>query len=412
MEQNASRPWAWLCVAALLAGCDGSAVLVPIDEELGEPAVEAADEGTGETVESEGEDPGELDCAALDTCGEPDPLPIDPEPLAPDAGVAGALDAGSPDAGRADAGTALKPDAGAPPPATLYVAGAKLLVRTWTILRTSASTGASAVTNIEPHGGVSDGSHGSGMPLGMLPPGQVVVLQSGAQSNGHWKVKYDGQVGWILASRVAAIDPAAHPVAVALRYRNAFFKHQLHRPSWNKDGPYSSGTCAPTSLAMAARIFGKEPMGLSIEQSIHRSRQSYGVSSDAVGTNRYQIRTGALNLGLSVATFSTVGTPAAMLTRIDGQLAKKRVFVLEGQSGDSSSASAYQAAFNRKYAAAGVTRRYTFDGKHSIAVFGRDAATGGYVVADPISEVGVVVLTAGELKDFFVRWGGTGNAVW
>lgn len=59
-----------------------------------------------------------------------------------------------------------------------------------------------------------------------------------------------------------------------------------------------------------------------------------------------------------------------------------------------------------------MTRRYTFDGRHSVAVFGRDAATGGYVVADPISEVGVVVLTGPELKDFFVRWGGTGNAVW
>jgi hypothetical protein len=163
---------------------------------------------------------------------------------------------------------------------------------------------------------------------------------------------------------------------------------------------------------MGARIFGKEPSGLSIEESIHRSRKSYGVTTDAVGTNRTQIRTGALNLGLSVATFSTVASPSAMLDRIAGQLAKQRVFVLEGQSGDSSSASTYQAAFNRKYAAAGVSRRYTFDGRHSIAVFGRDAATGGYVVADPISEVGVVVLTGAELKDFFVRWGGTGNAVW
>lgn len=411
MGHNTSRQWV-LLLAVAIAGCDGTAVLVPVDEELGEPAVEAPDEGTGETVESGAEEPGELDCAALDTCGEPEPLPVDPEPAGPDAGAA---DAGSADAGAVvtpDAGTVVKPDAGTPPPTTLYVAGAKLLVRSWTYLRTSASTGASAVTNIEPHGGVADGSHGSGMPLGMLPPGQVVVLQSGAQSNGHWKVKYDGQVGWILATRVAAIDPAAHPVAVALRYRNAFFKHQLHRPSWNKDGPYSSGTCAPTSLAMGARIFGKEPMGLSIEQSIHRSRNSYGVSTDSVGTNRYQIRTGALNLGLSVATFGTVASPGAMLSRIDGQLAKKRVFVLEGQSGDSSTASVYQAAFNRKYAAAGVTRRYTFDGKHSIAVFGRDAATGGYVVADPISEVGVVVLTAAELKDFITRWGGTGNAVW
>jgi hypothetical protein len=407
----------WVLLAAVaLWGCEGSAVLVPVDEELGEPAVLAPDDGTGETIVDEEADPVAEDCALTDTCPEAldpvevvdpeDPSPVDP--FDPPAAAAGA-DAGSP-----DAGSPPKPDAGTviPAPTTLYVVNAKLLVRTWTYLRTSASSTASVVSSIDPNGGVADGSHGSGMPKGMLSPGQVVVLQSATKSNGFWKVKYDGATGYIAANRVAALNPAWHPVSVALAYRNAFFKHQLHRTAWNKDGPYSSGTCAPTSLAMAARIFGKEPSGLSIEESIHRSRKSYGVSSDAVGTNRYQIRTGALNLGLSVATHSTVASPSAMLTRIDGQLAKKRVFVLEGQSGDSSSASRYQAAFNRKYSAAGVTRRYTFDGRHSIAVFGRDAATGGYVVADPISEVGVVVLTGPELKDFFTRWGGTGNSVW
>jgi hypothetical protein len=387
----------WLLIASVAVwGCDGTAQLVPANEDLPEEGLETPDEAMEVVADAE-EEPVAVDCAATDSCTTEPEEPVDatPEPVA-------------------DAGTPPVVDAGTPLATTLYLTGAKLLVRTWTYLRSTASTSGAIITSIEPSGGVSDSEHGSGMPRGMLSPGQVVVLQSGTQSNGFWKVKYDGAVGFIAASKVAAIDPAAHPVSVALKYRNAFFKHQLHRANWNKDGPYTSGTCAPTSLAMAARIFGHEPMGLSIEQSIHRSRQSYGESSDHVGTNRTQIRTGALNMGLEVATFSTVASTGSMRTRIDGQLAKKRVFVLEGQSGIESTTtpSLYQSAFNKKYAAAGITRRYTFDGRHSIAVFGRDAATGGYVVADPISEVGVVVLTGAELEDFFKRWGGTGNAVW
>jgi len=101
-----------------------------------------------------------------------------------------------------------------------------------------------------------------------------------------------------------------------------------------------------------------------------------------------------------------------MLTRIDQQLAAKRVVVLEGQPGIANAgATTYQKAFNRAYAAAGLSSSYTFDGRHSIPVLGKDSA-GKYVVGDPISEVGMVALTGAELKDFFARWGDSGNAVW
>lgn len=142
----------------------------------------------------EGADPGELDCAVLGTCPEAtDPDPTEPDPTEPDptsdAGTQPARsDAGSADAGRTspDAG---RLDAGAPPPPSPFVVGARLLVRTWTYLRTAASSTASAVTTVDPHGGVSDGSHGAGMPKGMLPPAQVVTLASATKVNGFWKVK-------------------------------------------------------------------------------------------------------------------------------------------------------------------------------------------------------------------------------
>jgi hypothetical protein len=241
----------------------------------------------------------------------------------------------------------------------------------------------------------------------------VVTLLAVAPSAGYLHVKYDGHNGWVASSRLVWVDPRLKPVAFALKpdVRNAFFKHQLRRTRFNKDGPYSSGTCAPTSLAMGARIFGKEPWGLSIEQSIHRSRMSYGVGTDHVGTNRYQIRQGAQALGLKIAPLDTVLSATAMLTRIANQLAAKRVVVLEGQPGVAGPATTYQKAFNRAYNQQGVNDVYDFDGRHSILVMGRET-DGGYVVADPISEVGVVTLTGPELKDFIVRWGGTGNAVW
>ncbi len=393
-----------LMVIAAACGPGPKLIEVPADDPTFE-SPDASDEGTGEVVKLE--EPADAGPFCVeDLCPEEpgDGGATEPEEEEADAGVA--VDAGQP----ADAGESS--DAGSSPP-TGPVVGSKFVVRAYSAFRSSASASGALLTSVAPHGGVKDSDHGPGQPLGYLPQGQVVVLAAVAPSNGYRKVKYDGKTGWIQASRLSWVDPALKPFDFAVRpaNRNAFFKNQLHRTAWNKDGAYFSGTCAPTSLAMAARIFGKEPGGLSIEQSIHRSRQSYGIGTDHVGTNRYQIRQGAQALGLKVAPMDTLLSDAAMLTRIADQLAKKRVVVLEGEPGVvSTTPTAYQQAFNLAYAAAGSSAKYTFDGRHSIAVIGRDGA--GYVVGDPISEVGMVVLTGSQLKDFFARWGGTGNAVW
>ncbi|MEW5742879.1 MAG: hypothetical protein AB1938_28445 [Myxococcota bacterium] len=436
MTTNA-RVGLWLPVLVLLGGC-GPGVL-----EDGEDLEEyVGDDGTGDEVAAV--DPMPSDCPeepcdetpvdAVEPDGGEDEGLVDEDAGAEeeDAGTAPEADAGdvetdagvpvgdggplagrdggvATDAGvRADAGVV---DAGVP---SLWVVGRKILVRGYVTFRSAASSTASAITSVDPNGGVTDSAHGGGMPRGQLPPGQVVTLASATKTNGFYRVTYDGKTGWLPASWLLPVDTSKHPVDFALgaSARNAFFKHQLRRTKFNKDGPLSSGTCAPTSLAMAARVFGKEPSGLSIEESIHRARMSYGATSDSTGTFRSQITRGATALGLSVRVLDTRLSPVAMLTRIDQQLAAKRVVVLEGQPGIADAgATAYQRAFNRAYAAAGVTRTYTFDGRHSILVLGKDSA-GRYVVGDPISEVGMVALTGAELKDFFARWGGTGNAVW
>lgn len=417
----------WVLGALLLVGCGPDPKLTdvvgapPADDPTFE-SPDASDEGTGEVVEVEEPDAGPLCLEDLcpeeegDGGFEPDDggmLPEEEEDAgAADAGAAVATaDAGKPDAGKPDAG---KADAGvAPPPVVGPVVGSKFIVRAYSAFRSSASPSGALIASVAPNGGVKNSEHGSGQPLGYLSQGQVVTLAATATSNGYRRVKYDGKLGWMQAARLTWVDPAVKPFDFAARpaNRNAFFKHQLHRSAWNKDGAYYSGTCAPTSLAMAARIFNKEPNGLSIEQSIHRSRQSYGVGTDHVGTNRFQIRTGAQALGLKVAPLDTRLSAAAMLSRIATQLSLKRVVVLEGEPGTPGGPTVYQQAFNTAYGKAGSNASYTFDGRHSIAVIARDAS-GGYVVGDPISEVGMVVLTGTQLKDFFARWGGTGNAVW
>ena len=61
---------------------------------------------------------------------------------------------------------------------------------------------------------------------------------------------------------------------------------------------------------------------------------------------------------------------------------------------------------NRVYTYGDDPREY-----HSILVVSR-LANGKYLVADPLSEVGMVTMNRATLKSYFSRWGGTGNVVW
>jgi hypothetical protein len=200
----------------------------------------------------------------------------------------------------------------------------------------------------------------------------------------------------------APAAPAAKPpgyVETALQHPNRFFKRQVRHPKWNPTGPLFSGNCAPTSLAMAAKVFGKEPAGLTIEQSIDRVRVMMNKPSDSGGASSAQVRLGAQRLGLKLR--------AMAKGELDSELAKKHVVVLMGYPGldGTNNASAYQQAFRT----AGYY--YTFDGFHSIAVLGKTSG-GKYVVADPLSKIGVITMSTAQMADYWKRWGGSGTAVW
>jgi hypothetical protein len=165
---------------------------------------------------------------------------------------------------------------------------------------------------------------------------------------------------------------------------------------------------------MARRIFGKEPAGLSIEQSIHAVRDvCCPGTNDSQGTTSSQMAYHAGQLGLNVAKFwNESPSTEDKMDRVDNQLDKGRVFLLRGRPGKP-----YRDAMTAANTAAGVTyhRVYTFgidaDDRHWILVVARKE-NGKYVVADPISEVGFVTLTRAELKGFFSLAGGGGNAYW
>lgn len=369
-------------------------------------AIDDGDDGVGAVLDVADPSTGPDDCVDLDLCdGAVVEGPLGADEVAPS-------------------------DSEVEPAAQALVVGARFLTRTYAYLRKYPKADAPAVKGIEPEGGVdNDHLHHHGQPAGMLSPAQKVELVDSEPQNGFYKVKYGGGIGWIHAKKLVPVQPGMHPVDFAMKHPNMFFKHQIRRSLWNKDGPSESGSCAPTSLAMAARILGREPAGLSVEESIHRVRRLYehpiDEASDTAGTTRYEIYEAATSkaLDLSVHPMSKdFANPDKALAALNAQLAKKRLVVLEGNTGKkgASKPSAYQKAFNEIYAAAkkaGKTLyRYEYISavNHSILVLGRDAK-GRYVVGDPMSEVGFAAIGPAAMKDFMTRFvghRGTGNAVW
>lgn len=374
-----------------------------LDPEAGLP--DAPDEPIGEELAEDAHAEAEDPCLDHDQCED---LPGVLDPLDP-----GTSDAQSPVEGQtSQAATAARP-----------VAGSKMITKAYAGFRRSASATA-ALIDVAPRGVVPDSRHPSRNPVGLLPPGKTVTLLDPAPVNGFLRVQYAGRSGWILQRKLLFRNPTLTRVRLALQpaARHAFFKHQIRRPRWNKDGPLRSGNCSPTSLAMAVSILGAEPAGLSVEQSIHRVRAKYDPAlRESIGTTRSQIETAARRLDLEVLGLRTDLPPDRALTRLNGQLSRGRLVVLNGVPGKKDSGpTLYERAFTRAYAVAiagGATlrhRSYNYDGAHSILVLGRDAS-GRYVVADPISEVGYVALTSAEIRDFMTRFRynrGTGIAVW
>lgn len=177
-------------------------------------------------------------------------------------------------------------------------------------------------------------------------------------------------------------------VAEALRNPVGIFKQQ-YRSRFNPTGPLRSSNCGPASLAMAVKAFGLEPKGLTVEQSIDRTRRHMtGNTDDGDAVNEGEILRGALRLGLKAKGMSRGG--------LDAQLAAGRMVVLTGRP-----VGAYRTGF---------PGYPSFTGFHAILVVGKTAS--GYVVNDPLSRRGPVRLSREQLAAYWSHGGGSGIAVW
>jgi len=387
----------------LLTGClDGWIGDAGPDALLPDEGIPAPDDGVGELIDDADPNPGYDPCLEDDICPEDD----GGEGGAGGSGTTG--EGGAPGQGGAGGGKTSEPEH-EPPPTGKYEQGDLLLVLKYAKFRKQPNN-AAGTKPIHPNGG----AHG-GHPKGTIPPGQVVTVTSAPFTNGYYKVAYKGYQGWVHKTKLYLVDVNMHPVKFARQaaVRDAFFMHQIKRAKWNKDGPYSSANCAPTSLAMAAKIFDLATRGRTIENGIHEARNAYNAPSDeSIGTNRAQIRYGAKQLGFSVKELGTnLASASDEMNRIDKHLGWNRVVVLEGQANGSQGA-AYRNRMTQAYHNQGVTNAYYYyQGRHSILVVAK-MPNGNYVVADPLSEVGMVTLSRPQLKSFFKYWGGTGNVLY
>ena len=398
---------AWAATLSFVAACAdlGEGSLGPasedwadedalVDEGIPDPD---SDPGTGAPVDDPDPAPADDPCLEFDDCPETDGG-SDPDGIAEDVG--------------ADDGAANDTITTSTPK---YDAGDVLLVLAYAKLRKHPNKDAGTV---DVHTG--GGAHG-GHPKGTVPPGQEVVVLGAIPTNKYYKVKYKSHPGWMHRNKLELFDTSVHPVKFARRWavRNAFFMHQLRRARWNKDGLSSSTNCAPTSLAMAAKIFGYSTPGKTIEQSIHEARLKYDPAplceaGKYCGTSRAEIRLAAQKMGFHVKTLNEAGDTEYRMQRIDKALANKHVMQLEGWAG-----SKYRARMTEAYRNSNIAwvndRVYTYgddpEEYHSILVVSR-LANGKYLVADPLSEVGMVTMNRATLKSYFSRWGGTGNVVW
>ncbi len=371
-----------LACSVCFAACDG-------ESDLG--SAEGRELPPGQVIELPESDAAADPCLELDFC-----------PEQPDGGAAGSGGtsgaSGSAGAGGGDASAGAggsTPDAGSGGPQV----GSKLLVRTYAYLRKSASDSAGVVESIAPNGGIDDANH-PGQPLGLIPPGQEVTVEAAGVTNGYYNVRYDGKVGFVGKQKVVPLDESVHAVERAMKpeARDAFFKRQVRWAKYNQDGPSSSSNCGPTSMAMARSIFRKEPSGLSVEQSIHKVRAACCGLGDSDATSSTELVNASEKLGLAGVRFGAFGSNEATLDNMDQELDKKRVFMLRGRPGLD-----YRAAMTAAHKAAGVSYKYTFgvesDDFHFILVVGR-LSSGKYVVADPLSRVGMVEIGRPDLKSY------------
>ncbi len=208
----------------------------------------------------------------------------------------------------------------------------------------------------------------------------------------------------------ALFDPAPKnsksqlPTTVA--EANKFFMNQFNNPDYNKGkyGPgeiayYPENSCGPTSVAMALAAVGVRTLRDNAID-IKDVRAKMGLPKAYTGyTNHDHFKTAALAAGATAERRTAGGQAANSWAQLDKDLASGKAVVLNGYV----SLNYVKVYGDTNFASGGNYARIPPNGAHIIAVIGKQG--NDYLVADPLSRVGVKAMSQADLGKFFGKAG-------
>ncbi|MCW2960502.1 MAG: hypothetical protein JWM25_506 [Thermoleophilia bacterium] len=162
------------------------------------------------------------------------------------------------------------------------------------------------------------------------------------------------------------------------------------------DGPSMRPNCGPASVTMALRMVGLDIPGFSGQNSeavLDKARiLATGKNDTSVGTTDSELET---LINKSGAQWSE----STDFNQVTNWIKQGIPVVLSGNPAQ---------GWNSRYTADQV---YPFDGGHWVTVSGYDAATGHYIVNDPLSQIGPIYVSEAELRGYNQAHGNLGIAV-
>jgi uncharacterized protein YvpB len=198
-------------------------------------------------------------------------------------------------------------------------------------------------------------------------------------------------------ARTAATGATAAVGTASTAVKNYWTAHiSQFRNQYNPNGPAMAPNCGPASVTMALRLIGRDVPGFhgEVEQQVIDKARII-----ATGTNDTSVGTTDTELERVITAAGAKWSESTNLDQMLGWVQQGTPVVLAGNP---------WRAWNTRYTKDQV---YPFDGGHWVTVSGYDQKTGYYVVNDPLSAIGPIYVSKGELQTYFSRNGGLGIAV-
>lgn len=168
------------------------------------------------------------------------------------------------------------------------------------------------------------------------------------------------------------------------------------RGKYLTDGPSMAPNCGPASVTMALRMIGLDIPGFSgqnSEQVLDKAR--------IMATGRNDVSVGTTDTELERVITQSGGrwSESNNFNQITDWVKQGIPVVLSGNPAK---------GWDHRYTAGQV---YPFDGGHWVTVSGYDAASGHYIVNDPLSQIGPIYVSEAELRSYNTAHGNLGIAV-